>query len=97
MVLFLSKLVQLLLHHGANPHQANIKGKTAVNVAATSEIETILRGNSGSCSDIESHSEASSSDSNPSGKEDEHVNIDDGNAVFVVYTFCGLSLCFVFF
>ncbi|XP_005105958.1 ankyrin repeat domain-containing protein 11 [Aplysia californica] len=70
------KLVQLLLRHGANPLQANLQGKTSINVA-TSEIEAILRGNSANySSDSDSHSEASSTDSILSNKEEER-NIDD--------------------
>lgn len=37
------KLVELLLKHGANPLQANNKGKTALDVAASTEIEQVLR------------------------------------------------------
>lgn len=73
------KLVQLLLRHGADPYQPNLKGKTAVKVAATAEIEAILCNSHslGRESDPEDSAE-SSSDSNLSCKEDERTGIDDG-------------------
>ena len=77
---YLPQLVQLLLRHGANPNQPNLKGKTALNVAS-GEIESILRGNgTGYSSDSDSHSEASSSDSILSNKEEDR-SIDDGMIV----------------
>ncbi|XP_059149695.1 ankyrin repeat domain-containing protein 11-like isoform X2 [Physella acuta] len=69
------KLVQLLLRHGANPMQPNLKGKTAINVAISSEIEAILRGTANYSSDFDSHS--SSEDSNSSSKDGDRSNIDE--------------------
>ncbi|XP_041375498.1 ankyrin repeat domain-containing protein 11-like [Gigantopelta aegis] len=37
------KLVELLLKHGANPLQLNLKGKTPVDVAASPDLEIVLR------------------------------------------------------
>ena len=57
-----------------------MKGKTAVKVAATAEIETILRNNShslGRDSDLEDSAE-SSSDSNLSSKEEDRAGLEDG-------------------
>ena len=76
------QLVQLLLRNGADPHQPNLKGKTAVKVAATAEIEAILCNNSHSIgreSDLEDSAE-SSSDSNLSSKEEDRAGIDDGES-----------------
>ena len=74
--------MQLLLRHGANPFQANLKGKTAVMASASSDIEAILRGNSTNySSDSDSNSDGSSSDSILSAKEDDR-SIEDGCFLF---------------
>lgn len=60
--------------------QPNLKGKTAINVAISSEIEAILRGTANYSSDIDSHS--SSEDSNSSSKDGDRSNIDEGTHSF---------------
>lgn len=51
------QLVSILLKHGANPLQTNLKGKTPVDVAHDSHIEKLLRREI-----ISSNSDASSAD-----------------------------------
>ena len=75
---FSLQLVHLLVRHGANPRQANLKGKTAFSLASV-EIEPILRGNLAATysSDSDSHSEEDSSDSILSTKEEDRT-VDEG-------------------
>ena len=68
-------MVELLVRHGANPLQANSKGKTPLDVAASTEIATQLKheiiASSSSSSSIEEVRSPTSPESNASDREDD--------------------------
>ncbi len=80
------QLVELLLRHGANPLQVNSKGKTAVDIAANSDIVKLLKNemiaSSSSCSSIEHIHFPTSPESLISDKEEDRKINSQGNTLF---------------
>ncbi len=75
--------MELLLRHGANPLQINSKGKTALDIAANSDIVKLLKNeiiaSSSSCSSIEDIHSPTSPESLISDKEEDRKIDFQGN------------------